>query len=313
MEYYIAVDIGGTQIRAGLYPLGGGTKPTQYQRISTKGKEGSEARLLNLISEIWPKSEKVIAIGADAPGPIDPETGILFNAPNIPAWVNYPLKQIIADRFNVPVVVANDANAAGFGEWKFGAGQGHQDMLFFTISTGIGGGVISGGKLLLGWRGLAAELGHFTISPDGPLCGCGQKGHLEAYSSGTGIARYIKEQLAAGRASSLQAKENPSAKDASEAAAQGDALAIEALQRAGHYMGIGLATYLHIFNPSIVVLGGGVSRTGPIFYDALHAALKSHVMSPAYLQDLVITQAALGDDAGLMGALALAQATFPMI
>lgn len=313
MDYYIAVDIGGTQIRAGVYPAGGGTKPAKYQRIATKGKEGSETRLLNLIKEVWPTGEKVIAIGADAPGPINPETGILFNAPNIPDWVNYPLKQIIADQFDVPVVVANDANAAGYGEWRFGAGQGHKDMLFFTISTGIGGGVISNGNLLLGSHGLAAELGHITISPDGPLCGCGQKGHLESYSSGTGIARYITEQLAAGRYSSMQGKEHPSAKDASEAATHGDALAIEALQRAGHYMGVGLASYLQIFNPSIVVLGGGVSRTGPFFYDALHAALKSHVMSPAYLQNLVITQAALGDDAGLMGALALAQATFPVI
>jgi len=307
MDVYFAIDIGGTQLRAGLYPANS-TVPLTMKKIATRGKDSAVDRLIALISELWPGDGFTVrGIGADAPGPLDSNTGVIYKAPNIPAWKNLPLRQILEDHFHVPVILGNDANLAALGEWRYGAGQGHHNLIYFTISTGIGGGVISNDQLLLGHRGLAAELGHVTIMDGGPMCGCGQRGHLEAISSGTGIAKYVNEQLVLGRASSLPKDPPVTARQVSDAATLGDALAIEALQRAGHYMGVAIANYLHIFNPTIVILGGGVTHSGPIFFDPLHAALKSHVLSSMYLQDLIITQATLGDNAGLMGSLALIQ------
>mgnify|MGYP001163345546 CR=1 FL=1 len=307
MDVYVAIDIGGTQLRAGLYPVDS-AQPILTKKITTRGKENAVERLIALITDLWPgEGYTVRGIGAAAPGPLDAKTGVIYKAPNIPAWKNLPLRQILQDQFQVPVALGNDANLAALGEWRFGAGQGHHDLLYFTISTGIGGGVISDDHLLLGQRGLAAELGHVTIMDGGPMCGCGQRGHLEAISSGTGIANYVNEQLGLGRTSSLPGGAPVSTRQVAEAAAAGDALCIEALQRAGHYMGAAIANYLHIFNPTIVILGGGVTQSGPVFFEPLHASLKSHILSDMYLQDLVITTASLGDDAGLMGALVLAQ------
>jgi glucokinase len=307
MDVFFAIDIGGTQLRAGLYPAET-TNPVAMKKISTRGKESAVDRLIGLISDLWPgEGYMVRGIGAAAPGPLDSKTGVIYNAPNIPGWKNLPLRQILEDRFQVPVALGNDANLAALGEWRYGAGKGHHDLIYFTISTGIGGGVISTDQLILGQRGLATELGHVTIMDNGPLCGCGQLGHLEAISSGTGIAKYVNEQMAQGRTSCLPKDPPVTARQVSDAAALGDSLAIEALQRAGHYMGVAIANYLHIFNPTIVILGGGVTHSGPVFFEPLHAALRSHVLSSMYLQDLVITTAALGDDAGLMGSLALIQ------
>ncbi len=148
---------------------------------------------------------RVRAIGVAVPGPLDPVTGVVSFTANIPDWENFPLKDKLEAHFNVPAAVGNDANMAALGEWKYGAGIGHQNLIYITISTGIGSGIISDGRLLLGHRGLAGELGHITVIPEnGPMCGCGKRGHLEAVASGTGIARYVAEQLANGRTSMLQ-------------------------------------------------------------------------------------------------------------
>jgi glucokinase len=271
-------------------------------------------RLINLIAELIQPGEEVLAISAAAPGPTDPKLGVVLNAPNIPGWDNLPLAQLLHDQFKVPVFLGNDANLAALGEWRFGAGRGHHDLVYLTISTGIGGGVISGDRLLLGNRGLAAELGHVTVDPNGPICGCGHRGHIEAFSSGTAIARYVVGQMAQGRASSLVSIPQPSAHEVSQAADAGDPLAVEALERAGRYMGIAIANYLHIFNPSIVVLGGGVSHSGDHFFTPLRQSLKENVFAPGYLvDDQTVTFAALGDDVGLLGALALAQTNLNLI
>jgi glucokinase len=308
MDVIITVDIGGTQLRAAVYPING-IKPIRQKRIPTRDKESAHARLINLIAELKQADENILAITAAAPGPTDPKLGIVLNAPNIPGWENLPLAKILSDQFNVPVYLGNDANLAALGEWRFGAGRGHHDLVYLTISTGIGGGVINDDQLLLGRRGLAAELGHVTVDPDGPFCGCGHRGHIEAFSSGTAIARYVAGQLAQGRASSLNSIPQPSAHDVSMAAETGDTLAVETLERAGRYMGIAIANYLHIFNPSIVVLGGGVSQCGECFYAPLRQSLKDSVFAPGYLDGDMITTAELGDDVGLLGALALAHTT----
>ena len=307
MDTYIAVDIGGTQLRAALYPAGE-TKALIQKRTPTRSKDQSPIdRLLELLQTIWPADGKVRAIGMAAPGPTNPRRGIIYAAPNIKGWENFPLAQIVQDRFKVPTLLGNDANMAALGEWKFGAGRGYQHVLYITISTGIGGGVIEDGRLLLGYQGLAGEIGHVTVLPDGPLCGCGQRGHLEAVASGTAIARYVAEQLASGVPSMLSEQPNPTARDVSLAAEHGDPLAKSALARAGTYLGHAIADYLHLYNPQVIILGGGVSRSGAFIIEPLRASLADRVISPEYLHGLVITTAELGDEAGLMGALALAQ------
>jgi glucokinase len=304
MTIIIAIDIGGTQIRAAAYRRGSLT-PETVQKIPTRGEGTAFERMCGLIQSIWPDQEKVEKIVVALPGPLDPESGVIYSAPNIPGWENFPIGPELSARFGVPAKIGNDANLAALGEWRFGAGKGHHNVLYLTISTGIGGGVICDDRLLLGARGLAAEVGHLTVLPAGPLCGCGQRGHLEALASGPAIARYVSDQIGSGVASTLKGKEKITARDISEAASQGDALAIQALERAGTFIGEALAGFLHMFNPSIVIFGGGVSFSGKFLLEPIKAVVTQRAMNATYVQDLVITNAALGDDAGLLGALAL--------
>ena len=303
---YIVADVGGTHIRAACFPTQSQV-PTIVKRINTKGKEPAHERLINLIDSIIPIDGKVVAITVAAPGPLDPYEGVVFEAPNIPGWTNLPLKKLIQEHFNIQVAIGNDANLGALGEWRYGAGIGHRHLVYITVSTGIGAGVIVDNQLLLGVHGLAAELGHITVLPDGPLCGCGKRGHLEAVTSGPAIARWVEQELRQGVPSSLLLNKPLTAKDVSQAASQGDKLAKDALTRAGTYLGITVADILHVFNPSMVIIGGGVSKSGDAFFVPMRAAMSEHVISKKYLEGLTLTTCALGDDVGLMGALALAQ------
>ena len=305
MDNTIAIDIGGTHIRVAAFEPNS-TTPVAHQRARSMGnKPGVYNRLVKAIETIWQKN--ISAIGIASPGPLDPHTGVILATPNIPEWQNFPLAPNLSNHFGVPVYLDNDANMAGLAEWQYGAGKGHHDLVYLTISTGIGGGVISNDHLLQGFHGMGAELGHMIIDADGPLCGCGKPGHIESFSSGPAIARYVKEQIQAGRASTLQTYSELTAREVAEAAQQGDALAILAFERAGHYLGIAVANYLAIFDPSILVFGGGVSQVGDLLFKPFKESLHKHVFHPHYLDNLVITKAALGDDAGLLGALALAR------
>lgn len=305
MSSIVAIDIGGTQLRAAVYPLIGIT-PITIQRTASLGKEiGVFERLTALIDSVWPKGP-VDAISVAAPGPLNPFTGTIISTPNIPAWTNYPIADLLSKKYQVPAYLGNDANLAALGEWKYGAGQGHHDVLYLTISTGIGGGVISGDMLLEGSCGMAAELGHVIILPGGPVCSCGIPGHLEAVASGPAIANYVIAQIAAGRSSCLRPKTELSARDVAEAAKQGDELAKEAFVRAGGFIGQAVAEFLHIFNPSIVIFGGGVTQCGRLILDPIEESMKRNIMDNSYLDGLQIAVVKLGDDAGLLGALAQA-------
>jgi len=307
MENIIAVDIGGTHMRVAIYAPGG-YAPLFHERVRSHApNESVFDRLTRLIAKAWRQGEGAQAIGISSPGPLDPHTGVILAPPNIQEWRDFPLAEQLTERFKVPVFLDNDANLAGLAEWKFGAGRGHRNALYLTISTGVGGGVIVEDRLLQGHHGLAAELGHMIVDsrPDAPLCGCGFRGHLEAFASGTGIERYAAEQLAAGRASALTGR--PSAREIAQAAQAGDDLARAAFARAGDYLGLGVANYLHIFNPSIVIFGGGVSQSGALLFEPFEASLQARVFHPRYLDGLVIARAQLGDDAGLLGALTLAR------
>jgi len=307
MSTIIAVDIGGTQIRVATFSPDS-IIPIQVKKIPTKAvKSDPYTRVVGAIESLWPENGKVSCISAAIPGPVDPHTGVIASTPNIEGWKDFPLAEKLQTHFNVPVYLGNDANLAALGEWNFGAGQNHMDLVYLTISTGIGGGIIVDNHPLEGAHGLGGELGHITVLPNGPLCGCGQRGHLEAVASGPAIVRHVKEQLARGIASSLQTGEDLTARDISTAARNGDPLAISALARAGEFIGMALADFLVIFNPTIVIFGGGVSFSGEYLFEPMQKVLKKKVMDQAYLKGLTITTAQLGDDAGLLGSLALAK------
>jgi glucokinase len=306
MSLIVAVDIGGTHIRAAAYEPNS-IIPLRHQRTRSHGSEaGVFNRLVKTIESVW-QDGNVKAIGIASPGPLDPHTGTILDTPNIPEWVNFPVGPKLSEHFGVPVYLDNDANMAGLGEWQYGAGKGHDNLVYLTISTGIGGGVISSGRLLQGFHGMGAELGHMIVDPNGPMCSCGHRGHIEAFSAGPAIARYVCEQIHAGQKSALESQPDLSAAQVADAAFQGDALAIAAFERAGFYLGIAVANYLAIFDPSILIFGGGVSKAGELLFKPFRESLKTHVFHPHYLDGLIITKAALGDDAGLLGALALAR------
>lgn len=316
MTYFIGVDVGGTNLRTARFvdqshtPEAKAKTPT----LAAKGRETVLGRLERVIRDVCPDDlSQVAGIGLAIPGPVNPQTGVLVTAANMPGWDNVPLKQIMEERLGRPVFVGNDANLAALGEWKFGAGRGHNDVLFLTISTGIGGGVISGGRMLLGAQGLGAELGHILAVPDGPMCGCGQRGHLEAVASGTAIGRLAQARLRAGDGADSKIWElvsgevdNVTGAVVGEAALLGDDLAIRLVAEAGLFLGRTLASLLSIFNPSIVIMGGGVSMLGEVLFTPVQEAVKRHAMSDAFWRNCPIVPAALGDDAGLVGAGALA-------
>jgi glucokinase len=307
MSIFVAVDIGGTHIRVAAYEQDN-TNPLTHKRTRSQAKEpGTFDRLVEAIESAWPTSLKVKAIAMASPGPLDPKAGIVLDTPNIPEWNNFPVAEKLSNHFGVPAYLDNDANLAALGEWKFGAGRGHHDLLYLTISTGIGGGVIIDDRLLHGHHGLAAELGHVTVLADGPVCSCGHNGHLEALAAGPAIVHYVREQLEAGTKSELSSDGSLNAHKVAEAAKHGDPLAKSAFERAGEYLGVGVASFLHTFDPSIVIIGGGVSQSGSLLLDPFEASLRNNVINSRYLENLVITTADLGDDAGLLGALALAQ------
>lgn len=310
MTSHIAIDIGGTRMRAATYATDSLT-PITVNRIKTRKKNSPpQERLNKLINSVWPDDDKVAAIGIAVPGPVNCATGVLEKAPNVPELTGLPIVDCLEEEFKVPVFLGNDANLAALGEWKFGGGRGHEHLVYLTISTGIGSGVIISNQLFSGARGFAPELGHTMLLPDGPLCGCGVRGHLEALASGTAISKWVAEQISKGAETRIlppPPDELIPGSMIAEAAQQGDILALQAYNRAGKFLGQAIADFLHTFNPTIVVLGGGVSQSYSLFSETLHESIKTHLMIPNYLDDFTIALAELGDDVGLMGALALAR------
>ena len=300
---YITLDIGGTNTRCALFPENGIIPLTQIKICTYVEGQATIDRLVKVIEEILPNDNSVKGICAAAPGSIDIQEGIVILAPNIHDWKNLELRKILSEKFKVPAFVNNDARMAAIGEWKHGAGIGHDNLMYFTISTGLGNGTIVHGRLLEGSIGIATESGHITLDDNGPLCGCGKNGHMEAYSSGTGIENFVRAELKKGINSIFPSSSLPSASQVAEAARNGDPLSKTAFERAGYYLGIGLANYLHIFNPSCVIFGGGVAQSGDLLMIPFRKSLENHVLNSLYLKNLEIKLAALGDDVGLIGAL----------
>jgi len=308
----LAVDLGGTQIRAALCdPDGQIHRRTARPTLALEGPESVIARIKDAVSEViegFPV-EQITGVGIGSPGPLDPMQGVVISAPNLPGWHNVPLRDIVSAHVGRPAYLGNDANVAGLAETLWGAARGEREVIYLTISTGVGSGIITDGRLVLGVRGLAGEAGHIIVMADGPLCGCGNRGCVEAFAAGTGIASFVREQLSAGVQSQVRTLVDGdlarvSARIISQAARAGDALACEAFRRAGHYLGIGIANLLYLFNPHMIVLGGSVMKSGDLLMDAMWQAIRT-LAKPAYVEGLTIVPAALGDDVGLLGAAAL--------
>lgn len=308
VEYAVlAIDLGGTNTRLARFDADSWT-PAERRRFSTGLAGGRDAIIAQIIANarelIAAAATPVQAIGVAAPGPLDPSTGMLFDPPAMRGWEGTtPLRDLLQAALSIPVIVGNDANAAALGEHRYGAGRGVHNLVYFTVSTGIGGGVIVDDRLVLGAHGFAGELGHQVLEPDGPVCGCGGRGCLEALASGTAIARIARERLAAGESSSLARLDRITAEAVAEAARAGDPLAREVFGRAAAYLGIGIVNAIHSFDPALVIIGGGVSNAGGLLLGPIREAITSRAQR--WFHDGVrVTTAILGDDAGLLGAAA---------
>lgn len=303
----IAVDLGGTQIRTARYDKT--LKILQRENTLTRAKEGLEPtlhRIKEYIHKVMPDDKSNVAgIGFSAPGPLNPMTGVIVAPPNLHGWHNVPLGEIIADEFDVPVYVGNDANVAALAEVAKGAAQGARHAIYITISTGLGSGMICDGKMLLGREGLAAEAGHIPLLVQGDKVST-----WELEGAGPAIARQVRERIENGEKSIVSEMVNGDlskidAKVVGEAAEQGDQIAIEQLAYAGRISGLGIVTLLHLYNPEVIVVGGGVSKTGDFLFEPMWDAIRKHVIDDAYINHLRIERAMLGDDVALVGAAAL--------
>lgn len=303
----IAVDLGGTQIRTGRFDH----KLNLLQRehtltLANEGLQPTITRLKAYIEKVMPDNRsKIMGIGVSSPGPLNPKSGVIIAPPNLPGWHEVPLADIFRDEFGLPVFVGNDANVAALAEACEGAAQGQRNVVYITISTGIGSGVICDGRLLLGRDGLAAELGHVPI-----LVENGRVSSVELEAAGPAIARRARQAIANGSDSVISDMVDGDhagvdAEIVGKAAAAGDELAIEILAYTGKIVGLAIVTALHLFNPEIVVLGGGVTKTGAFLFDPVRQSIDKHVLDSAYTEKLRIENAALGDDVALVGAAAL--------
>ncbi len=306
----LGVDLGGTNLRVGLL---GGAQVLWKRSVPTEAWRGKEYVLSTMsalieaaLSQARDSGYPVAGIGVGMPGPVNPFSGIVNSPPNLPGWGQVPLRDLLADRYRMPVHVNNDANSAVLGEWLYGAGRGHQHLVYVTISTGIGGGVVSEGTLLVGAAGGAAEIGHICLqAQDGAPCSCGRTGCFEAYASGTAMVRVAKARLAqAGANSQLHAAPEISPATIARAASHGDALALGVLQQSRFYLGVGLANVLTIYNPAVLILGGGVTNLWDELVAPALTAMRNLTFAPG-ASSLLVTPPTLGPDAGLVGAAAL--------
>lgn len=312
-RHVIGVDLGGTQIRAALCDDAGAV----LKRVSTltrawEGPEPVAERIEDCIRQVAEGADRtdLLGIGLGAPGTVNPWTGVVSYVTNIPGLVNWPAREFLSRLLDTPAYVGNDAKVAALGEHRFGAGRGTESMVYLTVSTGIGGGVIERGRLVLGARGWATELGHIVVEPEGPRCGCGGYGCLEALASGPAIARQARERIEAGAQSTLVdltagRLERLSAKDVVTAARSQDEVACQVMERAAYYLGIGLVSIITTFDPEKVVIGGGVSNAGELLLGPARAVLERRAMTPEW-RAMPLELAALGEDVGVLGAAALA-------
>ncbi len=349
----MGVDLGGTNIRTAV--LQGSSLHSRVSLLT--GENPTPERILprvygaiqQALDEAHIALDQIAGIGVATPGPLNNRTGVIYSPPNLPGWDNVPLRDVLQQHFNRPIVIENDAHTAGLGEYMFGAGRGSMYMVYLTVSTGIGGGVIIDGKILEGANGTAGELGHMTIDLQGERCNCGNIGCLEYLASGTAIARYANEAIAAGQGAELLAFASTmlehtatvpdqaalpiqdlntqpmdehdesdgeieplrvKARTVARAAEAGIPLARDIITNAAEALGIGLVNIIHIYNPDKIILGGGVMQMGPMLMEPALRIVQERAMK-APRDSVRIELAQLGINAGLIGAGALIYSNEP--
>ncbi|NRP21748.1 Glucokinase [Ensifer adhaerens] len=304
----IGIDLGGTQVRAALVDEGGTILSRAEERTEAlAGPERVLGQIRGLVDGLLSGKElrSVVGIGVSAPGPIDTVAGVATNTPTLAGFVNYPLRAELQKRFRYPVRLENDGIAAAIGEWQFGAGKGLENLVYVTVSTGIGGGAVVDNRVVRGRKGMAAHIGHMSVMPNGAPCPCGNRGCFEAYGSGTAFTARARERA-------LQCAETTLGKNGADvhsrdvftAGRLGDTLANDLIDEEAEILGRGFTSLIHIFSPEIVVMGGGLSHEFERLQQGIQTYI-SHWAMPAF-RDVQVVRAALGQNSGLIGAAALA-------
>lgn len=305
-EVIIGVDLGGTRIRAARLDMN--LHILKRVETLTRAAEGLELtleRIKDQIRQVMPEdASTVMGIGISAPGPLNPLTGVVVAPPNLPGWHEVPLGDILHQEFGVPVYVGNDANVAVLAEVMRGAARGFRHAIYLTISTGIGSGMIIDGRLLLGREGLAAEAGHMIMLVEDRVS------TLEKEAAGPSMAAQAVRRINGGETSLIAELVNGdlskvTGSTVGQAAQRGDALALSIVERAGKIVGMGIVSLLHIFNPEIVVVGGGVSNLGDLIFKPMRDAIEQHAIDAAYWRDLRIEMPGLAEDVSIIGAAVL--------
>lgn len=305
-QVVIGVDLGGTNLRSALLSVDG--EILEKRKETTHASEGWKKVVARVVDTIMRQREiaakrglHVAAVGVGAPGVIRMDTGVVVKSPNFPDWNNLPLRDALEEVLQLPVVIENDANAAALGEQWRGAGRGINSMILLTLGTGVGGGIVLANKIWEGADGMAGEVGHMTLVPDGRQCGCGNTGCLEMYASARGIVQSYREAL--GSMEYTPSSEMMTSAHIYQAARDGEAIARKVLKAMGSMLGIGIANLINIFNPHMVVIGGGIKEAWEFFIGATHEEIMRRAFQvPA--ERTKIVPSLLGDDAGMIGAAA---------
>ena len=310
----LVMDVGGNWIRVALATSAG--ELVWRDRIATQAHQSGravtariDAQLEKGIAEAG--SRKIAGIGVGLAGPVDHQTGKMYSPPNIPGLDGVSFKALWKDRVKCPILVGNDATLAALGEYRYGAGVGAHTLVYLTISTGIGGGIVIGGRPMTGANGMAGELGHMSVGRNGPQCKCGNVGCLEELASGTAIAQTARKLLSQNGGSIMMNLVSGnlglvSSKTVFQAAAEGDQPAVDILEGVMEVLGAGLVNVLHIFNPDVIILGGGVSiNHWEYLRPGVESFIKAHAMSHVRKMGYKLTVSSLGDDIGMLGAAAL--------
>ncbi len=309
----LVIDLGGAKIILALVSSQGEVIAKEY--IATLAEEGPEvvvqrmfAAQSYLLDRVGRQCSSVAALTIAAAGAIDSEEGVVTDSPNLPGWYNVPLRDIGEERTGLRTLLINDANAAAWGEHCFGAGRGVANLIYIAVGTGIGGGIIINGELYTGASGSAGEIGHMTIDVNGPRCNCGNVGCLEVLASGGAMAKEARRHIAHGARSILTElaegePQNITFQLVSAAARRGDALAAEVISRAAAYLGIGIVNLVNIFNPEMIIIGGGMVQMRDMFLDPVRQAVAEKAFqSPGRIVRIIPSE--LEDNAGILGAAA---------
>ncbi len=304
MDLALGIDLGGTELRAALVTRAGAL--VARRQVATNARGGPEAvvaQMAGLVASLRDErpDASVAGIGVASPGPLDGDRGVVIFAPTLDGWHDVPLPAMLTRNTGLPARLENDANAAALGEWRAGAGRGLRHMVYVTVSTGIGGGIVADGQLLRGRHGMAGEVGHMTLRDESAPCVCGGRGCFEALASGSALGAAARAAIDGGAATAMAGR--VTARQVTEAARGGDALALRLLRDEAALLGRGFASLLHLFSPELVVVGGGVSEAFDLMRDDIVRAMRASAM-PAY-RDVAVVRAALGLDAGLVGAASL--------